>query len=187
MINIFVLILLDSLISLRLMTCFRCPPGTLSTARRGWSPARRTPPRRAGCTITRTLRPKARSGWSRSSPSTNSSSPTTCWTTTATWVRRPEVMNARGIGDGGWNKRRGCVNNGVCYEIMRLFDRRQRVNHADLQRFWIFYFRAWRKKRAFLSQRSLIGWIWRRIIVDILGFSGLKIPSSSHNISNVRK
>lgn len=60
--------------------------------------------------------------------------------------------------DGG-NKRRGCVNNGVCYEMTRLFDQRQRVNYAGLQRLDIFLYLSVKKKRALFLQRSLIGWI----------------------------
>lgn len=72
---------------------------------------------------------------------------------------------------GGANKRRGCVNNGVCYEITRLFDQRQRVNSAGLRRLDILFLGI-KKKRAFLLHRSLIGWIQQQINVDILSFSG---------------
>lgn len=67
--------------------------GTLSTAHRGWLPVRLTPPHRAGSTTTRTLRPKAHSGWSRLFLLINSNSPTTCWTTTAMWVQKKKRKN----------------------------------------------------------------------------------------------
>lgn len=63
-----------------------CLLGMFITALNGWWRAMLTPPCHPACTFIRTRLPRGRLGWDKWSVSTSWSSPTTSWTTKATWV-----------------------------------------------------------------------------------------------------